>query len=191
MSDKKLSRAGLLRSLLVVLVDEWGYVAVRERLDEIGALQDPQLGASRSRGLSGEAARGRAKEKPTASAIAEKVSLPHGQKQLILQLAAKYDNREFLPTLGDIRYFFEVHGEIGQPGKQRSESFRKVLRLLCALPESGLRQMIDSDAHSGPSRLAPLSDAMRGVGEKRSPDRGVGDDGDLARRSPGEGPSDA
>lgn len=170
MSDKRLGRAGLLRSLLGVLVDEWGFEAVRDHLEEFrvsgGA---PSAGAKAIESESNNEARGnRTPKKPTASTMAAKVSLPPAQKQLVQLLAARYDSKQFLPTSGDIRYFFEVHGEAVPPVKQRSEAFRRILRLLSSMPESSLRKMIDSDAHSGPSSLGPLSDAIRGVGEQRS-----------------------
>ena len=52
------------------------------------------------------------------------------------------------------------------PIKQRTEIFRRVLRLLLTKPETALQKIIDTDAHSGPSSLAPLSDAIRSVGEQ-------------------------
>ncbi len=173
MSDKRLRRAGLLRSLLGVLVDEWGFEAVRDHLEEFrvsGRAQSAGVKAVESE-RSNEARGNRTPEKPTASTMAAKVSLPPSQKQLVLLLAARYDSKQFLPTSGDIRYFFEVHGEAVSPVRRRSETFRRVLRLLSSMPESALRKMVDSDAHGGPSSLAPLSDAMRGVGEQRSVDR--------------------
>jgi hypothetical protein len=173
MSDKRLGSAGLLRSLLGVLVDEWGFEAVRDHLEEFRvSVRAPSAGPKSVESERNNKARGnRRPEKPTASTMAGKVSLPPVQKQLVLLLAARYDSKQFLPTSGDIRYFFEVHGEEVPPVKRRSETFRRVLRLLSSMPESALRKMIDSDAHSGPSSLAPLSDAMRSVGEQRSIDR--------------------
>jgi hypothetical protein len=109
----------------------------------------------------------RSKQKPTASMMAEKANLPPKQKALVLQLATQFDDKKFLPTAGDIRYFFEVHGAADIPAKQRHESFRRVLRLLSTLEEGKLLQMIGSSLHSGPSMLGPLSKAMRGAGEGR------------------------
>ncbi len=176
MTNKKLARDGLLRSLLAALVDEWGHQAVRDRLDEFrGMGGEHAVAALAQEGRRGKPESGhQALEKPTASSLAAKVSLPPGQKQLIEQLAIQYDGKRFLPTSGDIRYFFEVHGEEPPTAKQRSETFRRVLRLLSTMPESALRKMIDDDAHSGPSRLGPLSEAMRSVGEQRSVGRSLG-----------------
>jgi hypothetical protein len=170
MSDRKLARVGLLKSILEAIVDEWGFEVVRDRLDEIkGSDAHHSIGMQGQQGgVSGSEKAKRAPDKASASTLAAKVSLPPGQKQLVQQLATQFDNKLFLPTAGDIRYFFEVHGEVAPAAKQRSESFRKVLRLLSSMSESALRKMIEDDAHSGPSRLAPLSEAMRGVGEQRT-----------------------
>ncbi|MBK9624881.1 MAG: hypothetical protein KBA96_05580 [Rhodocyclaceae bacterium] len=175
MSEKSLVRLGLLRALMGTLIEEWGNEVVRSCLDELNVPTSHKSGQAPTRvGKRSNSPRGsRTSEKPTASAMAEKVSLPPVQKQLIQKLAAQYDSKEFLPTSGDIRYFFEVHGETATPSKQRSDAFRRVLKLLSTLTESSLRKMIDDDAHSGPSRLAPLSEAMRGVGEHRSIERGL------------------
>lgn len=171
MSDKRRSHPGLLRSLLGVLVDEWGVEAVRDHLDELSRRRPPS-GEKDGEGEYNNVGRvNRTTVKSTASTMAAKVSLPPVQKQLLLLLAARYDNKQFLPTSGDIRYFFEVHGEVVPPVKQRSEAFRRILRLMSSMPESALRKLIDSDIHSGPSSLAPLSDAMRSVGAHRSVDR--------------------
>lgn len=171
MSDKRRSHPGLLRSLLGVLVDEWGVETVRDHLDELSRRRPPSGVKDAEGEYNKEARANRTPAKSSASTMAAKVSLPPVQKQLLLLLAARYDNKQFLPASGDIRYFFEVHGEVVPPVKQRSEAFRRVLRLLTSMPESALRKLIDSDIHGGPSSLAPLSDAMRSVGAHRSVDR--------------------
>lgn len=170
MSNKKTDRVNLLCSMLAVLIDEWGLDAVRSELDRISAgKREPSPGGELTSDESGrETRRKPPSEKPTAAMMAAKISLPPEQKQLVQMLAVKFDSKQFLPTAGDIKYFFEVYGEEIPLVKQRIESFRRVLRLLSSLPEGVLKKMIDDEAHSGPSSLAPLSDAMRGVGEQRS-----------------------
>jgi hypothetical protein len=165
MKNIRASRGSVLRSLVAVIVDEWGMDAVRGELERLSAQaftyeRESDVTASVGTGR-------RIKDKPSASALAAKVSLPPTQKQLVQDLAAKFDNKHFLPSAGDIKYFFEVHGEAPPPVKQRREAFRRVLRLLSSLPESSLRKIITDGSHSGPSSLAPLSDAIRDVGAKR------------------------
>ena len=169
MNDKRSSRINLLRSMLSVLVGEWGLETVCSELERLTAADRGSASSSAraSDALGGIARAIRATDKPTATMLAAKVSLPPAQKQLVQTLAIKFDNKHFLPTAGDIKYFFEVHGEAAPTVKQRSESFRRVLRVLSSLPEASLRKIIDDDAHSGPSSLAPLSDAMREVGAQR------------------------
>jgi len=167
MVNMKTSGANLLRSLLSVLVDAWGYSAVRDCLDALHS-SDEARSVEASRGAD---KRSKKAEKPTASSLAAKLSLPPEQKRLIQSLAERYDSKLFLPTAGDIRYFFEIHGETPPSSKQRNEIFRRVLKLLSAMQEGTLQKIIEDDAHSGPSRLGPLSEAMRSVGEQRSIDR--------------------
>jgi len=179
MSEKRIARIGLLRTLLQTCVDEWGFEAVRDCLDAgILSKSDPGGGQSQKGGSSRDVGVRLKPPKPTAISIAAKVNLPSIQKQLIQQLAEQYDDKHFLPTSGDIRYFFEAHGEIAPLVKQRIDSFRRVLKLLSTMPEAALRKMIEDDSHSGPSRLGPLSDAIRGVREQHSFDR------DAAHPSP-------
>lgn len=167
MSNKRTAHADLLRSLLGTLVGEWGYVEVRRILCELEPTDRVPFDTSTGNDQRGA----RKREKPTARVLAERVSLPPEQKRFIQILAEKFDAKLFLPSSGDIRYFFEVHGQTEPPTKQRIEAFRKILKLLSAMPESALRRMVEDEAHSGPSRLGPLSEAMRGVGEQRSLDR--------------------
>lgn len=168
MMEKKAGRVGLLRSMLAVLVDEWGLDAVSSELKRISAGRGSLLIGERTEGEPGSETHGkRSSPRLTAAIMADKVNLPPGQKQLVQMLAVKFDSKQFLPTSGDIKYFFEVHGEATPPSKQRIESFRRVLRVLSSLPEGALKKMVDDDAHSGPSSLAPLSDAIRSVGAQR------------------------
>jgi hypothetical protein len=169
MNDKRSGRINLLRSILSVLVGEWGLETLHVELERLRTADrgSDLSGVRISDALGGMVRATRATEKPTAAMLADKVSLPPAQKELIRRLAIKFDNKHFLPTAGDVKYFFEVHGEAVPTVKQRSESFRRVLRVLSSLPESSLRKMIDDGAHSGPSSLAPLSDAMREVGTLR------------------------
>lgn len=168
---KKISRDNLLGVLLKVLIDEWGYDPVRERLETLHISN----GAQSREAYPSKQRRPRKKtEKPTASALASKISLPSEQKRLIQRLAERYDAKLFLPTAGDIRYFFEMHSEIPPSSKHRSDYFRRILKLLSTLQESTLRKIIEDDAHSGPSQLGPLSDAMRNVGKQRLVERDPG-----------------
>lgn len=170
MIEKKVGRFDLLHSILALLVNEWGLDTVNSELERISAGQRRSLlvGERTVGELERESHRKLYSEKPTATMMAAKLSLPPGQKQLVEMLAVKFDSKQFLPTSGDIKYFFEVHGEAIPPSRQRIESFRRVLRLLSSLPESALKKIVEDDAHSGPSSLAPLSDAMRGVGAQRA-----------------------
>lgn len=164
MVEKNISREELLSSFLKLLVDEWGYDLVRDHLNALSGINEAQsLGLD----VGNKQCSKEKPKKPTASVLAAKINLPPEQKHLIQNLAERYDSKRFLPTIGDIRYFFEMHGESAPSSKQRSEAFRQVLKVLSTMQENALRKLIEDDAHSGPSRLGPLSEAIRTVGEQR------------------------
>lgn len=164
MRENRVSGLDLLGSLLRVLVEEWGYDAVRDRFDALSDIGEMQPSTSSS---PRKQPRGTTPEKPTASVLAEKIDLPLEQKRLVKILAERYDSKLFLPTAGDIRYFFEIHGEAAPSSKPRVDTFRRVLKVLSGMHESALRKIVEDAAHSGPTRLGPLSEAMRNLGEKR------------------------
>ena len=165
---KKMPRDNLLDMLLKVLIDEWGYGLVHERLESLNISNEAQ---SREVAPSKQRRPRKKTEKPIASALALKISLPPEQKRLIQILAERYDAKLFLPTAGDIRYFFEMHGEVPPSSRQRGDKFRQILKLLSTLQENTLRKIIEDDAHSGPAQLGPLSDAMRNAGKERLRER--------------------
>lgn len=162
---KKILRDNILSELLKVLIDEWGYGTVRDCLEAHRDSNDAQL---RDVDRSKQRRPRKKAEKPTASLLASKISLPPEQKRLIQSLAERYDSKQFLPTAGDIRYFYEIHGEIPPSSKHRSDTFRRILKVLSTLQKSTLRKIIEDNAHSGPTQLGPLSDAMRNAGRQRT-----------------------
>ena len=52
----------------------------------------------------------RRKAKITATGFVLKLEVSSEVKCLLEELATKYENKEFLPTVGEIRNFYEIHG---------------------------------------------------------------------------------
>lgn len=168
MKNELPARLNLLQSLLITLIDEWGVDVVVDCLNELSVSAGGKNIAKSAKGDAGrQKGRVAARERLTASLMVSRTSLPVDKKNLINILAERYDDKLFLPSSGDIRYFFEAYGEDVPNVRQRNDAFRMVLRLLSGMTESALRKIVDSGAHSGPARLGPLSDAMREVGERR------------------------
>ena len=91
------------------------------------------------------------KEKPSAAAMAARLSVPAEQKKLIEILAGRFDMKRFLPAASDVRYFFEVNNQPVPVIKQRAEAFRKILRLLATMPTVSLQRLVEEEAHCGPA----------------------------------------
>lgn len=145
------SRKKLLSNLLQPLLEEWGHeeieVALRSlaNLSTVGASQDRQI---------------RQKAKPLASDQVVRMELPEPQASILRDLAARFDRKQFLPSVADVREFMVMAGERPVDMKDRSEAFRRLLPMLTLLPPDRLERLANNAQHSGPTRLAPLSDAI-------------------------------
>jgi hypothetical protein len=84
----------------------------------------------------------------------------------LLQLAERYDQKQFLPSVADVREFLIMMGERPVGMKDRQEAFRVLLQSLMRLPVERLQQFVRTALHSGPSELGPLSDAIAAAGER-------------------------
>jgi hypothetical protein len=82
----------------------------------------------------------------------------------LLQLATRYDNKQFLPSVADVREFLIMIGERPTGMKDRQEAFRVLVRTLAQLPIDRLRQLTRTALHAGPAQLGPLSDAIAVAG---------------------------
>jgi hypothetical protein len=81
----------------------------------------------------------------------------------MLELALRFDQRQFLPNLSDVREFLIMMGERPAAMKDRAEAFRLLLKALSVLPPERVARLANSAIHSGPSQLGPLSDAIAGA----------------------------
>jgi hypothetical protein len=159
------SHETLLNSLLRTLVDEWGYEEVAAVVARMAVrsndppVEDPLVRKVRPP---------RKGARPSATEQIERAALEGEQKDALLQLAVRYDHRQFLPSVADVREFLIMMGERPIDMKDRREAFRILLRNLMQLPVERLKQLASTALHSGPSRLGPLSDAIAAAVE-RSP----------------------
>lgn len=169
MTSRK-NRTHVLESLLKVLVDEWGYGTVRECLASLDATRlDGKATTTLERG-SKEPVRDRY---PSAIEIVEKGVnsglVDSAMSPLLLNIALRFDEKKFLPTLPHVREFVEMRGlELGNV-KQRAAAFRKVLEILPVLRESELRALAGGKGHGGPTQLGPLAEAIRSAGKVLRP----------------------
>ena len=149
----------VLNELVSVLLAEWGYEAVHRALEFVGERYEPQPGRERR-----EPARGRTpapRRRITALEYLAGSNVPEQRRDALAELALRYDRKQFLPTASDLRHFYSMRGEELTGLKHRSEAFRPVLRLLLKMPPEQVEALVRDNAHSGPSQLGPIADAIR------------------------------
>ena len=153
----------LLDRLLQALVDEWGRESVAAGLARIEVSSINPLAEvppiPRVRPV-GRAAR------PSAPEQIERAALAGEQKDALLELAVRYEHKQFLPSVADVREFLTMMGERPIQMRDRREAFRILLLNLKQLPIERLKQLVSTALHSGPSQLGPISDAIAAAGER-------------------------
>ena len=159
MTEKK-GEHRLLFLLIELLVQEWGYETVLQCLADFSAKKSEgsALPTAGDRRLAKE------RHRPKASEIVDRLTVPDARKELLRALAARLDDKTFLPSAADIRRFLELRGKISGPIKHRQNSFRKVLDLLVSMDDEELLLLQRSGYNGGPTRLGPLSDAIKATG---------------------------
>ena len=151
----------LLSNLVDLLVQEWGYEHVERELNRY-ALRSRSLKFEETLHRESGVRSSNRKKKSTSPAndLISKAEIPDEKKFLIQELALRFDRKDFLPSAGDVREFLLMSGASADIPKDRKSSFRKILHALMELPAPRLESIVKSTRHSGPSRLAPLSDAI-------------------------------
>ena len=178
----------LLRALLSPLVKEWGVREVEDALHDIYRarqhLADTRPSTDEERGPDYHHTVKRSK-RPTAVEIVQRLKIPEERRPLLLTLATQFDHKTFLPSIGDVKHFLEMHGHGTDAIRQRPDAFRRVISILLNMSHESLSKWIERGAHSGPSQLGPLSDAIRTSSEAiRQHSLPVLDDGSSDKPNP-------
>jgi hypothetical protein len=145
------SRKALLSKLLQPLVEEWGLDVVEAALKSVGGPASCEIN---------ERIRNQRTAKPLASEQVAQMQLPEPQASTLKALAIRFDQKQFLPSVSDVREFLIMSDERPGAMKDRSAAFKRLLVVLTRLPQERLERLANSSRHSGPSRLGPLSDAI-------------------------------
>ena len=160
-----------LEAVLRLLVQHFGYEPVVQSLrrtarsNERASLDQPH--GSRSRGGGSRKKEGKGRRKPAATEYVSKLVLSDEDRDLLMELAERFQEKSFLPTVGDIRDFCEIHGVGGPASRSRVAAVPRVFGFLAAMNTDDLRRVLDSDAFSGPAQLGPIADAIREAGRAR------------------------
>ena len=110
------------------------------------------------------------KKKSTATGYVAKMELHLNKRAAVVAAATQFENSSFLPTIADIRYFWENNG-LGEPApKSRASAIPRVFSFISTMDVAEIAKMIDSGLYSGPTRLGPIADAIRGKSKERVED---------------------
>jgi hypothetical protein len=165
-----MKRNAFLAKLLQTLVAEYGHEEILNALTRLPHTGDDGNLASQSKqqrlwleqSRQGKTVK---PKRPTAVDQVKKASSVTGDRDEILTLANRFDRKDFLPSVGDIRQFLAMTGSIVEGLTSRNEGFRYLLPVLVKLPPERLKRLASSNSHSGPAQLGPLADAIRSAGE--------------------------
>jgi hypothetical protein len=152
------SQKTLLNTLLQAVVDEWGR---EEVVNSLALITRPY-----PIDIDSNSHASRRKVKLSAVEQVRRVPLTGDRKELLLRLAERYDFKQFLPSVADVREFLIMMGEKPLGMKDRKGAFTILLRTLTKLPVEALQQINGNAMYSGPSELGPLSDAIAAAGAR-------------------------
>ena len=107
----------------------------------------------------------RPRERKHLSSVIEELTKTRPEKAHALHdLAARFENRRFLPELRHIKRFFEQHGRPLPALKSRVESAGKLFSLLAELDPSELNALVREEPAESYSSLGVISDQILGRG---------------------------
>ena len=75
--------------------------------------------------------------------------------------AQHFEDGAFLPSAADIREFCRTHNLQLSKSVSRATSIPRVFTFLAAMDSAVLTKLLDEGSFSGPTRLAPVADAIR------------------------------
>lgn len=163
---------GFLEAQLRLLIEHFGCEQVDLALRRIAGADRPAH--------SGRDAPGRKKKsrpRLTATEYVSRMAVPDDHRRVLADAAVKFQEKSFLPTVGDVRNFCEDHGIAGPFPGSRADTVPKVFRILARMDTDDLRRTLDSGMFSGPARLGPIADAILDAGRERILDRTSRGDG--------------
>ena len=105
--------------------------------------------------------------KPTAVEYVTKMNLPAERKELVLRAAEQFQSRAFLPSVGDVRNFFQIYDIGQQRTNSRDGAVPRLFKHLAAMDTKEIREILDKGTFAGPGSLGPISDAIHQLSAER------------------------
>ena len=152
-----------LRNLLSTLLDDCGYDAVREALEDF----NPALkSTTASRNSSVKRSR-KPRAKPNAIAIVDSLALPdEGKKSVLMTLARKYEEKAFMPNVNHVRAFLEQEGKDVSRIKSRGQVVSTVFKCLADWETARLRELDTRGLYGPPKSLSVIARSIESFGRR-------------------------
>lgn len=152
------------------IVQEHGYELVHNELHQLNAGEPApatDLGALAPVGKIRNGRKSTAKSKITAPQYVAKMDLPIDKEPLVVAVAERFQEKSFLPTIGDIGSFCQIYGINMPASRTRTNIIPRLFKFIAAMESADISNLLNDGAFSGPSRLGPIADAIRRNGRAR------------------------
>ena len=156
MIDEKLGTT--LRSL----VRRYGFKQVDRSLHQI-RVSEPRLEDNRLHSKRAYSVKTTKKKRRAVSAQEYVAKMDHDpeKRPAMSELAKRFQEKTFLPTIGDTRNFCQAYGIDEPASKSRTSAIPRVFKCMATMSTEEVRRILDGGMFSGPSRLGPIADAIR------------------------------
>ncbi len=153
-----------LKDTLLVIVRQYGFEQVDRSLKEIRRTGDQLKNTKQDKELFDNTAVTKPQKKRAkvnAPEYVMKMEFSLEKKSIAVELAKRFESKDFLPTFGDIRNFCQIY-RIDEPAsKSRANAIPRIFKFISSMETGELQRILDDEVFSGPSRLAPIADAIR------------------------------
>ena len=153
-----------LRDELIAMVNRHGMHQVEQQLKELATakatIRTTRGTVAKSRYLTKRRS-SKVRPKLTATQYVSKMEMPLEKRGHVSELAARFENKTFLPAFGDIVNFCHNYGIKAPASRSRVNAIPRVFKLLATLETDQIQRIVDGWHFSGPSRLGPIADAIR------------------------------
>ena len=107
------------------------------------------------------------RSRTTAVEYVARMGLPDELEYPMSDAAKRFQDKAFLPTMGDVRHFCEVHRIAPPASGSRESAIPRVFQFLSRIDPDAIESILNGGMFSGPARLGPIADAIREVGKNR------------------------
>ena len=152
-------------------MQEYGLGRVLKSLGETATDYAPRKAAGRPAAQSnGRPAKKASPRKPrvTATAYVDKMNIHPGSYPAVAELAKRFENKSFMPSWYDVDRFCRMYGIETPASRSRANAIPRVFKRLATMDAEEVQKILDYGMFSGPSKLAPISEAIRRHGRAAS-----------------------